>query len=202
MDKRYSDIREYVRIAFQKPGSHGFDHILRVTNICQQIGDAEQANMDVLIPAALFHDIARPLEEETGVRHEVEGARIAERYLTSIHYSPNYTREIIHAIETHRFTTKNPPKSLEAMILSDADKIDAMGAIGIARAFLTAGERGGDIQDGIDHIHEKLLNLLNLMHTSTGRSIAEQRHRVLEEFITAIAQETGELVPLQKMDEI
>lgn len=191
MDKRYTDIREYVKSAFQKPGSHGFDHILRVTALCQQIGDAEQANMDVLIPAALFHDIARPLEEETGVRHEMEGAKIAEQYLKSIQYSPDHTREIVHAIETHRFTTKKPPEFLEAKILSDADKLDAMGAVGIARAFMTAGERGGDIQDGIDHIHEKLLNLLPLMHTRTGRSIGRQRHRFLEEFFHSIQEETG-----------
>lgn len=188
--ERYADMREYVRKAFQKPGSHGFDHSIRVTALCWQIGEAEKANMDILIPAALFHDIARPLEEETGIRHEIEGARIADQYLTSIHYSSDYTREIVHAIQTHRFTTNTPPLSLEAKILSDADKLDAMGAVGIARAFMTAGERGGDIQDGIYHIHEKLLQLLDLLYTTTSREFAMKRHRFLLDFLSAFHEET------------
>jgi uncharacterized protein len=91
MDERtraqYRDkIYAYVKTAFSASGSHGFDHVMRVTSLCEFIGSMEHADMDILIPAALFHDIARPLEKKNGTPHEEEGAKVAELFLVSIHY--------------------------------------------------------------------------------------------------------------------
>ena len=135
--------------------------------------------MRILIPAALFHDIARPLEDGTGIPHEEEGARMAEAFLLSIGYHEDLIPGITHAIRAHRFSTGVTPETLEARILSDADKLDAMGAVGIARTFMQAGEKGGGILDATDHIRAKLVTLRDRMYTDTAREIAGKRHALL-----------------------
>jgi uncharacterized protein len=182
-------IRSYVQSVFRESGSHGYDHILRVTRLCELLGAREDANMDILLPAALFHDIARPLEEETGLPHEVEGARIAESFLRKVDYDEALIHGVTHAIGTHRYRSDKKPETLEAMILSDADKLDAMGATGIARTFMQAGENDGDMQDAASHIHEKLLKLKGRMYTKSARELAGRRHEVLEMFVQALDDE-------------
>jgi len=184
-------ILAYVETFFRQSGAHDLDHVLRVTRLCEEIGVAEGADMRVLIPAALFHDIARPLEKETGIPHEEEGARIAEDYLRQAGYDAERIPAIVHAIHTHRYSTGAEPETLEARILSDADKLDAMGAVGIARTFMQAGEHGDGIGDAASHIHEKLLNLRGLMYTDGAAEIAERRHDLLQRFADALEEETG-----------
>ncbi|WOF16121.1 HD domain-containing protein [Methanoplanus sp. FWC-SCC4] len=189
--KEFETILAYVETFFSQSGAHGLDHILRVTRLSQEIGVAEGADMRVLIPAALFHDIARPLEEESGIPHEQEGARIAEEYLRQAGYDAARITAITHAIRTHRFSTGPEPETLEAKILSDADKLDAMGAVGIARTFMRAGEHGDGIEGAVSHIHEKLLKLQGLMYTAGAKEIAEQRHALLQRFADSLEDETG-----------
>jgi uncharacterized protein len=165
------------------------DHVDRVTALCETIGRAEKADMSILIPAALLHDIARPLEKEQGIPHEEAGARMAEEYLASTGYDPTRIPAIAAAIRTHRFQSAARPATLEAQILSDADKLDALGAVGIARTFLRAGEHGGTIDDGIDHFHEKLLKLPDRMYTKTARHIALERHAFLSRFLKTLKDE-------------
>ena len=192
MNEQMALMREHVRTALQGSGSHGFDHTARVVRLCEVIGASEGADMAVLIPAALFHDIARSLEEETGVPHEEEGARVAETLLRSIHYPEDHIPGIIHAIRAHRYSVGIAPGTLEARVLVDADNLDAMGAVGIARTFLQAGERGGGTPDAIDHIREKLLNLKSRMYTESARSIAGERHAFLTTFLETL---DGEMHP-------
>lgn len=189
MDERTAMMLEYVKTAFQESGAHGFDHTARVVRLCEVLGAREGADMDILIPAALFHDIARPLEEETGVPHEEEGARRAESFLRSIHYPEDLIPKVVHAVRAHRYSSGITPKTQEARILSDADNLDAMGAVGVARTFLQAGERGGGIAEATGHIHEKLLNLKALMYTESARSIAERRHAFLNTFLETLDDE-------------
>ena len=181
----------YVTTFFTQSGAHGLDHILRVTRLCEKIGRAENADMRILIPAALFHDIARPMEKKTGLSHEEEGARIAEKYLRQTGYDAERIPAIVHAIHTHRYSTGAEPETLEAQILSDADKLDAMGAVGIARTFMQAGEHGDGIEGAARHIHEKLLNLRGLMYTDAAAVIAEKRHVLLQEFVDGLEDEIG-----------
>lgn len=188
-DDETDQIRDFVEMTLQASGSHGFDHTLRVTRLCETIGRVEGADMRVLIPAALFHDIARPLEEERGIPHEEEGARIAEGYLWSVCYDADRIPLIAHAIRTHRYRSTATPETMEAKILSDADKLDAIGAVGIARTFLRAGEHGGGIRDAVDHIEEKLLKLKGLMYTEGARQIAEERHAFLSTFVENLEEE-------------
>lgn len=191
MDETIEKIRDYVSTTLGAAGSHGMDHTERVTQLCRVIGNGEQADLAILIPAALLHDIARPLEKEQGLPHEREGARMAEEYLASIGYNPVLIPAISAAIRTHRFRSDDRPASLEAKILSDADKLDAMGAVGIARTFMRAAEHGGDINDAVEHFHDKLLKLKGHMYTKTGQEIALERHAVLTTFIQNLEEETG-----------
>lgn len=189
MNEETAAMLDYVRTALRESGAHGFDHTGRVVRLCERIGAREGADMAVLIPAALFHDIARPLEEETGVPHEEEGARIAAAYLRSVRCPEDRIAAIVHAIRAHRYSTGIAPETLEARVLSDADNLDAMGAVGIARTFLQAGKRGGGIADAAAHFHEKLLNLRGRMYTESAREIAQERHALLVAFLAALEEE-------------
>lgn len=191
MDEKIDAMRHYVNSVFLQPGSHGLDHVLRVVYLCESIGKEENADMMVLLPAALFHDIARQKEREMGIPHEEAGAQMAERYLRSIQYDEERIPKITHAIRTHRYRSTVKPETLEARILSDADKLDAMGAVGIARTFIRAGEHGGEIRDAVEHIHDKLLKLYGLMYTGTAKKIAEERHRYLCAFLETLADEVS-----------
>jgi uncharacterized protein len=188
--ERIEAVREFARSFFEREGTHGFSHVERVFNLCMHIGKEEGADLEVLALAALLHDIARPLEDSGKVEdHALEGARIARRYLRSLGYPEDKVEAVAHAIEAHRFSRGPEPKTLEAKILSDADKLDAIGAIGIARVFMYSGEHGRDIEASIRHFEEKILKLKDLMYTETARRIAEGRHRFTEEFLERLRRE-------------
>jgi len=189
MDETLDRIHRHVEEIIGRAGSHGMDHTERVVSLCRIIGEKEGADLRILLPAALLHDIARPREKETWLPHESEGARMAADYLNAIGYDAALIPAIAAAIRSHRFSTGDEPEGLEAKILSDADKLDAMGATGIARTFLRAGEHGGGIDDAVFHFHDKLLKLADGMYTGTGRQIAAERHAVLVSFLGALEQE-------------
>ncbi|WP_042697246.1 HD domain-containing protein [Thermococcus sp. PK] len=186
-------VEEFARDFFEREGTHGFSHVKRVFNLCLHIGKVEGADLEVLALAALLHDIARPLEDKGLVEdHAKESAKIARRFLTSLNYQK--VEDVVHAIEAHRFSRPPEPQTLEAKILSDADKLDAIGAIGVARVFMYSGEHGRDIEASIKHFEEKILKLKDLMYTKTAKRLAEERHRFVEEFIERLLKEIeGEL---------
>lgn len=191
MHEETAAMLDHVRAALPASGAHGFDHTLRVVHLCETLGVREGADMAVLIPAAIFHDIARPIEEETGVPHEEEGARMAAAYLESARYPAGHIAGIVHAIRAHRYSSGIDPETTEARVLSDADNLDAMGAVGIARTFMQSGEQGRDITDATDHIRAKLLNLKDRMYTESAREIAGERHMLLIAFLRALEDETN-----------
>jgi uncharacterized protein len=193
--KLIETVREFAKSFFEREGTHGFSHVERVFNLCMHIGKEEGADLEVLGLAALLHDIARPLEDSGRIEdHAAEGARLARRYLRSLGYPEEKIEAVAHAIEAHRFSRGPEPKTLEAKILSDADKLDAIGAVGIARVFMYSGEHGRDIEASIRHFEEKILKLKDLMYTETAKRIAEERHRFTEEFIKRLRLEIeGEL---------
>ncbi|NJE06378.1 HD domain-containing protein [Thermococcus sp. M36] len=182
--------REYAKHFFEREGTHGFSHVERVFNLCMHIGKEEGADLEVLALAALLHDVARPLESAGKVEdHALEGARIARQYLKSLGYPEEKITAVAHAIEAHRFSRGPEPRTLEAKILSDADKLDAIGAIGVARVFMYSGEHGRDIEASLRHFEEKILKLKDLMYTETARRMAEERHRFTQQFMERIKRE-------------
>jgi len=126
--------------------AHNLDHVFRVYNLCLVLSKYEKdVDLEVLIPSALLHDIARVEESEdkTGkIDHAVLGSKIAEGILENLEYEQEKIDKIKHCIITHRFRTGNEPKTIEAKILFDSDKLDVIGASGIARTFMLAGQFG------------------------------------------------------------
>ena len=188
-------------------GSHGWDHTCRVYNICRHIGRVEKADMEVLETAAYLHDLGRPLEDRSKGRicHAQKGAEIARRLLKNFPISEDQKDNIIQSIRTHRFRGNKKPKSLEAKILFDADKLDAIGAIGIARAFHFAGEVGAKLHSpyvdpentepyteddtGYREFRLKLSKIKDRMLTSEGRRIAKERGEFMEIFFKKFISE-------------
>lgn len=197
--------RELLRLVVTVEGkdeSHGYPHTLRV--LCRALKLAEDKNVDykVLIASVLLHDIGRPFENETGVHHAVLSAFIAKLVLSGLGFSPEEVAYVEKAILEHSFSlTSSMPdvknkSSIESCILSDADKLDALGAIGIYRLVETSAQRGRNMHDTLSHYHEKLLKLSQLMCTEEARREAEILLERLEKFVNWLYEETREYASL------
>ena len=167
--------------------SHDDGHVRRVLRWAIYLAKKEGADIEVVKKAAELHDIARDRPN-----HAIEGAKIAREILRSEGYDEDFIAKVVHCIESHSFSSRIEPKTLEAKILSDADKLDAMGAIGVARAFIYSGEHGRSIEETLKHFEDKLLKLKDLMHTKTAKQVAEDRHRFMLEFYERLKRELEE----------
>lgn len=212
-DALFESIRaEAQALCEQARGSHGWDHTERVLALCLHIGHSEGADLDVLRLAAVLHDIGRPREDETEGRecHAEVGAKLARKILQAHGLSNTVIDQVAACVGTHRFRGRHRPESLEARILFDADKLDSIGAVGIGRAFLFAGEVGAKLHDpAADHsitkpytaddtAHRefvvKLSKIRDRMLTEEGRRIAEERHTFMAAFFDRLNHEvTGNL---------
>jgi len=170
-------------------GSHTLEHVLRVRKLCLLIGKAEGADLEVLEVAALLHDVGRPREAETGRSHAEIGAEMATSFLSSISFPREKVERVASAIRTHRFSERLTPSTLEGKILSDADKLDAMGAIGLARTIAESLRLGRGLEGTIRHINRKLLRLRGLLYTPTAKRLAQPRHQFLLQFMHQLADE-------------
>jgi uncharacterized protein len=189
---------------------HDFDHILRVLRLVERIGSAEGADWTVLRPAALLHDWGRLEAESQDLDHAAEAAARTRALLEARGEPEDRIQAVTHAIAAHRFRSGPEPASVEAKVLFDADKLDAIGAIGIARVFAYSGvhhqplwaprdavevtrwQREGD--DPVEHtaVHEfvvKLSRIKERLYTEAGRAIAEDRHRFMVGFFQRLDAE-------------
>ncbi|GED54022.1 phosphohydrolase [Brevibacillus borstelensis] len=169
--------------------AHDWQHNLRVIGLCERIGREEGADMQILRLAALLHDIGRAEERRTGECHAEISARLVPELLTEYGYSEEQAALVQQVILAHRFRKERPPTSLEDKILFDADKLDSIGAIGIARAFAYSGVIGQPIVSDDPSVHTpareyewKLSRIQERLMTSTARRIAEERHTFMELF--------------------
>ena len=119
---------------------HDFDHVLRVLALAERIGSAEGADLEIVRAAALLHDVGRVQAEAEGIDHAAFAAAQAREILVGLPDSK--VDAVIHAIAAHRFRGGPEPDTLEARVLFDADKLDAIGAVGVARAFAYGGAHG------------------------------------------------------------
>ncbi|MBN2335364.1 HD domain-containing protein [Candidatus Bathyarchaeota archaeon] len=170
-------------------GCHGYEHTERVIRLCTALGEKLGADMDVLIPAAILHDVGRGGED-----HAARGAKKAIEILREAGLDEARIDAIAEAIRVHSFSGSLGATSLEAQILSDADKLDAMGAVGVYRGAQYSGEHGRPLERFVGHFHEKLLKLRELLYTEEARRMAERRHefmlRYLEEFMNELEAES------------
>ena len=188
-------------------GSHDWDHTLRVLRLAERIGTAESADLLVVRIAALLHDIGRTDQDETNGRvcHAEYGAWLAQPLVARLPLRKQQKQNILDSISTHRFRGKKVPDTIEAKVLFDADKLDAIGAVGVARAFLFAGEVGARLHNPDAKIEEtqpysaddtgyreyrvKLRKIKDRMLTKTGRELAEKRHQFMQKFFRRFLKE-------------
>ncbi|NLT73683.1 MAG: HD domain-containing protein [Chloroflexi bacterium] len=196
--------------------AHDFDHVLRVTRIAERLALEEGADLEVVRTAALLHDIARAEQERTGISHAELGAQAARRILCG--FPEDRVEAVTSAIRQHRFRGSDPPTSIEARVLYDADKLDAIGAVGVARAYLYGGQQHQRLWASVESadaaldvsvaeagvaagqytaVHEymfKLAKLCDVMLTESGRRMARGRHRFMVQFFERLEREvSGEL---------
>ncbi|MBS3054483.1 MAG: HD domain-containing protein [Candidatus Aenigmarchaeota archaeon] len=181
--------------------AHDFSHVLRVLALAKAICKKENADMEILIPAAILHDIGRQDKSSLEKRRlsADESALMASEILKKHGFPERKIGKILYSITVHGFSKGVTPETLEAKILQDADRLDAIGAIGMARCFAVGGQlkrqlhhaedplaKNREPDDGlysVDHFYRKLMLLKSGMHTGTGRRLAERRHKFLETFL-------------------
>lgn len=161
--------------------AHNLDHVFRVHKLCLLIAKSEEdVDLNILIPAALLHDIARVEESlnKTGsLDHAILGAEKAEEILRKLDYTEEQVKRIKHCIVAHRFRSGNEPKTIEAKVLFDADKLDVIGATGIARTFMLAGQFGQSLSK-----NDKLTYYQETNSTKNGRIKDVSKHSPFIEF--------------------
>ena len=201
---------DYVKATLSGEGSgHDWWHVYRVWRMAQRIGQAERADLLIVELAALLHDIA---DWKSHGGDSTVGPRMAREWLVSLALDINvveHVRQIVADISFKGAGVEQPVLSLEGKVVQDADRLDAMGAIGIARAFAYGGTKGRLIHDPavkpiehrtpeaflksngttINHFYEKLLLLKDRMNTATGRIIAEKRHQFMEDYLRRFYEE-------------
>lgn len=188
-----SFVKKYAIEHSENDDIHGFPHVERVYNLCLQIGRELGANLFVLKIAAYLHDIGRILirEERRDKNHAEFSAEIALELLKSSGFKiPQIDLDkIIHIIRAHSFSNNIKPEILEAKILSDADKLDALGAIGLYRTIGFTIQRGGDLDNLIEHLENKIMKLPNLLFLDISRNLAEKRNQIIFDFYNKIMKE-------------
>jgi len=204
----FPQIEEEARKQFlTAKGSHDWQHIKRVHNLCMIIGKKENADLEILKFAAVLHDVGRNHHDTSNgnICHAEQGSIIARKMLEKYNFDLEKTDKIVHCIESHRFRGKKQPQSKEAGILFDADKLDSIGAVGVGRAFLFAGEIGAKLHnDEVDinitkpYTREdtayrefilKLRKVKDRMLTREGKRIAEERHQFMVDFFDRLKEE-------------
>ena len=181
--------KAFVREVFAGDASgHDFDHTIRVFSMATRLAQEEGADLRIVQLAALLHDVDdHKLSPETHA-----GKLRALNFLKENHVDADTITKIIEIISRISYSAHlPPPDSIEGKCVQDADRLDAMGAIGIARAFAYGGSRGRRMHDPdrldhtttIEHFYDKLLLLTESMQTATGRRLAQQRDLVMRSYL-------------------
>jgi uncharacterized protein len=189
--------------------AHGWEHVRRVYDLALRIGQEESADLLLIGLAALLHDTGR-LVHRKGTHHAVLSVEMARDVLKTYLLAPEQIEAIVHAIEAHSFSRGIEPRTLEACVLRDADRLDGLGAIGILRWAISGtikrkpqtksyhpedpfGE-WHELDDRLymlDHFSTKLLKLEQGMYTTTGRAMAQQRTAYMRTYLQELRAELG-----------
>ena len=186
--------------------AHDFEHIMRVYKNAQKICKKEKANEKLVLSAALLHDlISYPKSDKRSKMSSIESAKKSQSILKKFDFSDEEIQIISDAIRDHSFSQKKIPDTMEGKILQDADRLDALGAIGIARVFATSGSlkrpfyniddpfckkrNPDDNMWAVDHFFKKLLTLESLMNTKSGKLEAKKRIGILKRFLKQLKEE-------------
>jgi len=187
-----SKVRTFAYNNSEKNDIHGFKHVERVLKLSSEIGQVLNANSFVIKIAALLHDVGRSLIKEDEVKNHAEiSAEIAENFIIKNNFNIviEDVENILHCIRVHSFSNDMIPKTLEAKILSDADKLDALGAIGLYRTIGFTMLRNGGLVDVIEHLESKILKLKNRLFLDISKDIASTREKIIIDFYNKIKEQ-------------
>jgi len=188
MEEIIMKAKEYVEKLFCSDfGGHGADHTFRVYDNAMLLADKQpECDREVVALSALLHDV------DDHKLFNTENNANARHFLEEHGISKDKTDEICSTINMVSFSKNRGkrPDTIEGKIVQDADRLDAIGAIGIARTFAFGGERGRPLDDSIRHFHDKLLLLKDEMNTDLGRKLADSRHAFLLAFLEEYRVET------------
>lgn len=190
--------------------AHDISHVKRVVQNTLVLTRAENGNAAVTVPAAWLHDCVS-VAKDSPLRDQASklAAREAMKFLESVAYPDKLLPQVFHAIEAHSFSANIATDTLEACIVQDADRLEAVGAIGITRCFLTGGSMGTPLYEPsdpfarnrepddrrytLDHFYCKLLGLAQTMKTESGKAEATKRTEYMQAFLRQLGSEIGQL---------
>ena len=208
LDRLQNLCLDYLDGVMASDPAHDLTHVERVVQNTLLLTEAENGNLAVSVPAAWLHDCVS-VAKDSPLRKQASklAADEAVRFLQSISYPGNLLPQIHHAIEAHSFSANIHTQTLEARIVQDADRLEAVGAIGIARCFLTSGSMGTPLYDPsdpfainrelddrsytLDHFYCKLLGLADTMKTEAGKNEASKRTDYIKAFLLQLGTEIG-----------
>ncbi len=193
--------------------AHDAMHIRRVVANARALAAAEGADRAIVLPAAWLHDcVIVPKDSPQRTMASRLAAIAAGEYLHAASYPPVHIPAIQHAIEAHSFSARIAPRTLEAQVVQDADRLDALGAVGIARTLMLGGAMGKPLYDAsepfpvartaddrenvLDHFFVKLLTLSDTMQTRAGRAEAERRTAFMRRYLAQLSDEIGAKYPV------
>ena len=205
--KVLDSLENEIKKTMKNDPAHDFKHIMRVYKNAEKISKKEkEANKKLVLTAVLLHDIVSYQKSDKHSKmSSIESAKKSKQILKKYGFSKDEMIIVSDAIRDHSFSRNKVPETLEGKILQDADRLDALGAIGIARVFATGGLLKRPLYNSddpfckkripndkiwtVDHFYQKLLKLEYSMNTKSGKMEAKRRTRVLKEFLNQLKQE-------------
>jgi uncharacterized protein len=199
-------LQKQVKQKIKNDPAHDFNHTMRVYKNAQKLCKKEKANEKLVLSAVLLHDIiSYPKSDKNSKLSSTKSAQEAKKILKNLNYNSQEIQIISDAIRDHSFSRGKIPQTLEGKILQDADRLDAIGAIGIARVFMVGGSEKRSFYNTddpfckvrmpddktwtLDHFYKKLLKLELLMNTKSGKIEAKKRTRILKFFLSELKSE-------------
>lgn len=201
-----TDLKREIESRIKNDPAHDLAHTMRVYKNAKKICKKENADEKLVLSCALLHDIVSfPKSDKRSKLSAVKSAQESKKILKKYDFTPAEIQIICNAIRDHSFSRNRIPETVEGKILQDADRLDAIGAIGIARVFAVGGyenrpfyneedpfctRRSPDDKTWtLDHFYKKLLKLESLMNTKSGKIEAKKRSRILKDFLAQLGRE-------------
>lgn len=189
----FTKIKNYAEANYTQDDIHGFPHVQRVYNLCMRLAKKTRTNFKILRTAALLHDIGRVSETDGqfNKNHSEISAELTQSFLSSLdfEYSLEEIDQIKHCIRSHSYSNGVKSNTLEAQILSDADKLDALGAIGLYRTIGYTIKNNGGVKQVIEHLENKILKLPNYLYLEISKEIAKKRLLIIQDFFEEISNQ-------------
>lgn len=208
LEKFETEIRKAIfKMSQGEDPAHDFLHFQRVVKTAKQLCAIEKATFEIVVPAAWLHDfVLIPKNDPRRSQASHLSAIKSIEFLGELGYPNQYFEPIAHCIKAHSFSAKIEPKTLEAKIVQDADRLDGLGAIGIARCFATSGllkrpfysdedafcltRTPDDSKFTVDHFYQKLFKTAETLHTSAGRAEGLRRVGIMKKYLSELSEET------------